>query len=103
MSANNPFEDFQNVVDLVAHFEEMEKTNSPLFLEESSFEQLIDYYELKKKGEKASKVAELAIEQYPYSAYFLIKKAQFLFDVRQFDQALETLEKAEVFDPPQLV
>lgn len=102
MSAPNPFDDYQNVTDLVAHYEETERNNAQLFLDETSFEQLIDYYEVKKNSEKASKIANIAIEQYPFSSYFLVKKAQFLFDVKQFDQALEVLEKAEVFDPKDL-
>lgn len=99
MSEKNPFDDYRDVTDLVAHYEETERNNAQLFLDEASFEQLIDYYELKKKSEKASKIVSIAIEQYPYSSYFLVKKAQFFFDVKQFDQALEVLEKAEVFDP----
>ena len=98
MSDTNPFGDYQNVTDLVAHYEETEKKNASLFLDEASFEQLIDYYELNKRSDKASRVAELAIEQYPFSSYFLVKKAQFLFDARQFDQALEILQKAEALD-----
>ncbi len=99
MSENSSFDDYQEVLDLVAHYEEMEKANSNLFLDESSFEQLIDYYERKLRNEKASKVVDLAIVQYPFSAYFLVKKAQYLFDLRQFDQSLELLERAEVYDP----
>ena len=102
MPANDPFEDYQSVTNLVAHFEEMEKTNSHLFLEESSFEQLIDYYERRKRNDRASTVVDQAIIQHPFSAYFLVKKAQFLFDLKQFDQALELLQKAEVYDPSEI-
>lgn len=98
MSASNPSDDHPKVSDLAAHFEEMERNNSHLFLEESSYEQLIDYYERKKKNDRASKVADQAILQYPFSAYFLVKKAQFLFDMKLFDQALEALDKAEALD-----
>ncbi|HXH17881.1 MAG TPA: tetratricopeptide repeat protein [Chitinophagales bacterium] len=101
MSAHS-FDDFQNVTHLVAHYEEMEKTNSRFFLDESSFEQLIDYYERRKRTDKASAVADHAITQYPFSAFFLVKKAQFLFDGKQFDQALELLDRAEVYDPREI-
>ncbi|GIV33995.1 MAG: hypothetical protein KatS3mg031_1530 [Chitinophagales bacterium] len=99
MSENLSHDDYQDVLDLVAHFEEMEKTQGSLFLDESSFEQLIEYYEQKLSNDKAARVVDLAIMQYPYSAYFLIKKAQYFFDMRQFDQALELLERAEIYDP----
>jgi len=102
MSASNPFDGYQDVISLVAQYEEMEKTNSHHFLEESSFEQLIDFYERRKKNDRASKVADHAIIQHPFSAYFLVKKAQFLFNVKQFDQALELLDKAEVYDPREI-
>ena len=102
MSAFDPFNDYQKVSDLVAHFEEMERNNSQLFLVESSYEQLIDYYERKKKSDRVSKVVDQAILQYPFSAFFLVKKAQYLFDIKQFNQALEVLDKAEVYDPREI-
>lgn len=102
MPADNPLEEYQNVTSLVAHFEKMEKSNAQLFLEESSFEQLIDYYERRKRNDWAAKVVEQAIIQHPFSAYFLVKKAQFLFEAKQFDQALQLLQKAEGYDPGEL-
>jgi len=102
MSANNPFDEYQDVADLAAYYEAMERSNAQIFLEETSYEQLIDYYERRKKNERASTVADRAIEQHPFSAYFLVKKAQFLFDSRQFDQSLALLAKAEIYDPHEL-
>lgn len=98
--SDRDFDEYQeDVSQLIAHYEEMEKGDSQFFFEESSFEQIIEYYEDKQKNDKAVKVVDLAILQYPFSSYFLIKKAQFLFDNKQFNQALELLDKAEIYDP----
>lgn len=89
----------QDFTDLIARYEEMIHNNEKVFFDENTFSQLIDYYEDISNFEIALRVTELAIEQYPYSPIYLIKKAQFLFDLRQFDQALIELEQALVLDP----
>ncbi len=84
---------------LVKQYESMLRNDEQFFFEESAYEQLLTYYEDQFDYEKAMDVAERAIAQYPFSAPFLIRKAQLLFDSRVCFEALELLDKAVVFDP----
>ncbi|GAA4731459.1 tetratricopeptide repeat protein [Flavisolibacter ginsenosidimutans] len=68
------------------------------FIEEEAFEKIIDYYDEKEEISKALEAAETALEYFPYSSLLLIKKADLLLATRKYHQALETLEKAELFD-----
>ena len=68
------------------------------FIEEEAFERIIDYYDEKEELSKAIEATETALEHFPYSASLLIKKADLLLATRKYHQALETLEKAELFD-----
>jgi tetratricopeptide (TPR) repeat protein len=89
----------EDVNGLVERYEKMLRNNEHRFFEETSLEQLIDYYEDNNNLKRALQVAEIAIEQHPYSSAFLVKKAQLLFDLKQFSIALELLDKAAILDP----
>ena len=88
--------------ELVQRFENMLSSNGSLFFDESSFEQLIDYYEANDKIEIAFEVVELATRQYPYSSGFLVKKAQLLFGLKKIDEAHDVLDQAMLYDPRDL-
>lgn len=68
------------------------------FIEEDAFERIIDYYDEKEELSKAIEATDTALEYFPYSSSLLIKKADLLLATRKYQQALETLEKAELFD-----
>lgn len=88
----------ENVSELIEYYEKMVKDNSNCFFEENSFDQIIDYYEDRQQHEKALEVADMAIYQHPFSANFLVRKAQVLFEMKDFDQSMDLLDKAEVLD-----
>lgn len=98
---NNDFEEGygEDVSGLVSSYEKMLRNNESRFFEESSLEQLIEYYEDNNNFKRAMAVVEIAIEQHPFSSSFLVKKAQLLFDDKQFNVALDLLDKATVLDP----
>lgn len=100
MFEKNP-EDYTNpeFFELVERFEDMMQSQSVHFFEESSLEHIIEFYEEIGDFNKVLGAVDFAIEQYPFSAFFLIKKAQVLFDDNQRQQALEVLQKAETFSP----
>ena len=50
----------------------------PSFLEEESFEIIIEYFNEKNNFSKALEVAETALDYFPYSADLFIKKADLL-------------------------
>lgn len=68
------------------------------FIDEEAFEKIIDYYDDKEEISKAMEAADTALEYFPFSSGLLIKKADLLLTTRKYHQALETLEKAELFD-----
>ncbi|MET0393890.1 MAG: tetratricopeptide repeat protein, partial [Chitinophagaceae bacterium] len=65
---------------------------------EEAFEKIISYFEEKEQLGKAMEAADAAIEQYPYSAALLVRKADILLTKRQYRHALEILEQASLFD-----
>ncbi len=89
----------EDVSGLVEQYERQRNSKESCFFEESSFEQLIEYYEDNNQLERASEVADIAIVQYPFSAGFMVKKAQLLFDFKQFHLAIDLLDKAAILDP----
>src|SRR6185312_11385711 len=68
------------------------------FLEEESFERIIDHFDEKDQLSKAMEAAELGVEQFPFSSVLMIKMADLLLASRKYNEALEILEKAELFD-----
>lgn len=74
------------------------ENNASGLFDEDSLEQIIDFYEDNNELEKALNAADDAINQHPFSSVFMVKKAQIFFDLKQFDQALDLLDKALVLD-----
>ena len=71
---------------------------SSVFLEEEAFEKIIDYFDDQEEPLKALEAVEMAIEYFPFSAALLFKKADLLLASRKYSEALDILEKAELFD-----
>lgn len=99
------FEDNINPGDkdsLVKAFERMLDEDSSVFFDPKSFEKIIDHYDDTLEFLKGLKAVNIALLQYPFSSIFLYKKAEILFELKKNDEALDCLEKAEVFDPADL-
>ena len=94
--------DQRDVKQLIEQCEEMLQSNKPYFFEQSNFEQIIDFYEDRNELNKALEVADIAFSQHPYSAVMLTKKAQLLFDLKKFEEAIALLDKASVLDSSDL-
>ncbi|HVZ56647.1 MAG TPA: tetratricopeptide repeat protein [Chitinophagaceae bacterium] len=93
----NPFrEDREQFGELLKLYENLKNGRGHSFLEEDAFEKIIDYFDERENLSKALEAAELGIEQYPYSGALLIRKADLLLALRQYQTALDTLEKAEL-------
>ncbi|HEU4574768.1 MAG TPA: tetratricopeptide repeat protein [Chitinophagaceae bacterium] len=94
----NPFrEDKEQFGELLKQYENLKNGRSHSFLEEDAFETIIDYFDEQENLAKALEAAELGIEQFPYSSILLIRKADLLLAARRYEEALEILEKAELF------
>ena len=75
--------------ELIKRFEEYLKNKSSYFFELDSFEQIIDYYLEEAKFKKALTAANLATNQYPFSAELLISNAQILSNLERYKEAVE--------------
>ncbi len=91
-------EDFDDLRDLLQQFENLRAGKSHSFLDEDSFEQIIDYYDEHDEMPIALQAAEIAIEQFPYSAALLLKKANLLIETKKYREALDMLDKAALLD-----
>jgi tetratricopeptide (TPR) repeat protein len=87
-----------NIQILVTKFENLKHGRPNAYLDEVDFETLTDYFEDSEQYSKALEVAQLGVEQYPFSASLLIRKADFLIVNKRYNQALQTLQKAEMYD-----
>jgi len=99
MKENNPFrEDREQMRELLNQYENLKNGRQHSFLDEDSYEKIISYFQEKEDLVRAMEAAEIASEQYPYSGQILIKKADILLANRHYQEALDVLEQAELFD-----
>lgn len=99
MKENNPYrEDREEMRELLRQFDNLKNGRSHSFIDEDSFEKIINHYQDTEDLAKAMEAAESGSEQFPYSASLLLKKADILLSNRKYADALETLEQAELLD-----
>ncbi len=91
-------QDREELKELLRQYDNMKAGRRHSFLEEESFERIIDYFDDRNELNSAMQAAELAMEQYPYSSVLMIKKADLLIASRRYRDALELLDQAEVMD-----
>lgn len=91
-----------NLYSLVNDFENMIATGDLSYLKETSYLQLLEYYESESQIDKAIEVIDLAISQYQYRAEFYIAKAKLLLQKNEFEETLNFIEAAENISPYQL-
>ena len=94
---SDPQEDRESIDELLKLYNNLRNGYSG-FIEEEAFERIIEYYDEKEELSKAMEAADTALEYFPFSSVLLIKKADLLLATRKYHQALEVLEKAELFD-----
>ena len=91
-------QDREEIKALLQQFENLKTGKSNSFLEEESFERIIDYLDEKEQLDQALEAAEYGIEQYPYSSLLLLKKADLLIALKRYQEALSILDHAETLD-----
>jgi tetratricopeptide (TPR) repeat protein len=95
----NPYhQDHEDLRELLKQFQNLRTGRKHSFLDEESFEKIIDYFDDREEIPQAIEAVEMAIEQYPYSSVLLIKKADLLIASRRYADALTILEQAELLD-----
>ncbi len=96
---DNPFpQDKDEIKKLVKQFQNLKAGRGNSFLDEDAFEKIIDHFDDEEDLPQALEAAEMGIEQYPYSAMLLIKKADLLIATRRYYEALDILSHAELLD-----
>ena len=95
---NEEEEESINIIELVDKYEKSIFGAQYLFFELDDYEAIIDYYQQMGRSEDALAVTEQSLEQYPYSAGLLTRKAQFLFEKKQIELALQLLDTAEMYE-----
>jgi tetratricopeptide (TPR) repeat protein len=91
-------QDREELKEMLRQYENMKAGRRHSFLEEESFERIIDYFDDRNELAQAMQAAELAMEQYPYSSVLMVKKADLMIASRRYREALDLLDQAEVMD-----
>jgi tetratricopeptide (TPR) repeat protein len=90
--------DKETIKELLKQYDNLRTGRSSTFLEEESFEKIIDWFDDQEEPAKALEAAEISIEYFPFSSSLLLRKADLLLASRKYYQALDILEKAELLD-----
>lgn len=88
--------------ELIEQFEAFLEKKEYSFFDDDALERLYEYYENRLDEGHMEAVADLAIAQNPYSGDFLVRKAELLFNRKDYQASLELLDKAVVFDATNL-
>jgi tetratricopeptide (TPR) repeat protein len=89
-------EDLKNAAE---HFGELLDNGESSYREADELDELIEYYIQEGQLNRAIRAAEFGLEWHPFSAMILQKKAYILHITGRSSDALELLEKAELFEP----
>jgi tetratricopeptide (TPR) repeat protein len=84
---------------LIERYEKMIEGEFQSFFDSYEFEDIVEHYIDNGQLGEAMTSMDIASEQYPYSAIFLIKKAQILTILERLNEAENSLELAQILDP----
>lgn len=74
MKENSSSQDKDEIRELLRQFQNLKAGRTHSFLDEDSFEKVVDYFDDVEDLVQALEAAELGIERYPYSSMLHIKK-----------------------------
>ena len=84
--------------EILKRYENLKKGRAQSYIDEESFEKLIDYFDEKEDISSALEAAEKGAEQYPFSSTMIIRKADLLIATHKYREALSLLEHAAMLD-----
>ncbi|GAO44184.1 tetratricopeptide repeat protein [Flavihumibacter petaseus] len=94
-----PFrQDREDLEALLKIYHDRKSGRSYSFLDEDSFEKIINYFDESEDLAQAQEACDMAVEQFPYSSSLLMRKAEILIATRKYQDALAILELAELLD-----
>ncbi len=98
MRDNSYRKDKDEIRELLEQYQNLKSGRSSSYLDEDSFERLIDHFDDAEDLPQALEAADYAIAQFAYSSLLQLKKADLLIASRRYYDALQTLELAELLD-----
>ena len=98
MTENPSDQGKEELKELLQQYKYLKAGKNHTYFDEDAFERVIDYYDESEDIPRALEAADLAIEQYPYSAVLKLKKADLLIVTRRYHDALDYLHHAELLD-----
>jgi tetratricopeptide (TPR) repeat protein len=98
----DPYQDRESLDELLKLYNNLRNGQASVFLEEEAFEKIIEYYDDLEELSKALEAADTSLEYFPSSAPLMIKKADLLLASRKYMDALDLLEKAELYDATEI-
>ncbi|MBS1730362.1 MAG: tetratricopeptide repeat protein [Bacteroidetes bacterium] len=87
----------QELTELLKQYELLLSGRQPAFLEEESFEKIINYFDENDEFPRALEAAENGLLYFPYSILLLLKKADLLIAMNQYHEALDVLNHQALF------
>src|SRR6185369_12892555 len=90
--------DNSELQEILKRYENLKKGRSHSYIDEESFEKIIDYFDEKEDISSALEAAEKGAEQYPFSSTMLIRKADLLIATHKYRDALSLLDHAAMLD-----
>lgn len=95
----NPFrQDKEEIEELLRQYQDRKAGLSYSFLDEESFEKIINYFDEQEDLSQAMEACDMAVEQFPYSSSLLLRKADIMIATRRYQDALNVLDLAELLD-----
>jgi tetratricopeptide (TPR) repeat protein len=98
MRENHHRRDKEEINALLSQFQQLKAGHRHSYIDEESFEKIIDHYNEKEDLPNALEASDWACNQFPYSSSLLLKKADLQIASRHYKEALEILEKAALLD-----
>ncbi len=88
----------EEMQELLKVYQNLKNGRAVSFLDEEDFVKVIDYFDEKDDLEEATEAAELGLQLFPFSSQMMLKKADLLIAATHYDEALELLNDAELYD-----
>ena len=87
-----------DIKELMQRYHNLKQGRANAYIEEDDFERIIEHLDEKDEINEAIQAADLALDQYPFSALLMIKKADLLLATRKYKEALKLLNTATLYD-----
>jgi tetratricopeptide (TPR) repeat protein len=87
-----------DIKELIQQYIKLKQGKSHSYLDEDSFEMIVNYFDEKENLTEALHAVSLGLDQFPYSSELMYTKADLLIANQKFAEAIIQLEAAQSFD-----